>query len=567
MGRQSIEGFSYQGALEDFDTLTKLAQKRFVTVLPLGPNRSGLDVITNGLFVEGPADRVVEAGSTDSLVVLTGHDAYVGQVVRLKTTANTIRQKEVAIKEIVDANSFLLEGRLDADLTPGDTFDLLGGISQTFTSSGAPIQGPIQFTLDGVDVSVNEDTVTPANNRPLPVKLTDITGDINITAGDLNVQLSHTGASADSTQIGDGTEILQISTAGEALTQPGGNVAANAADAGNPVKVGGVYNAVLPTYDDGDRANLHTDVNGRLLVSDITISGTPGTFAEDAAHTDADVGYHMLTVRQDTLAASTSADGDYGSLKANNLGEAYVTDTSNLAQNTAINGKLVVFDADTGAGTENVLGSNLRISSGGGSIEAKGQQTMAQSIPVAIASDQSTLPISAASLPLPTGAATETTLAALAAEDFATETTLLLGARELTLAAMSAKLPAALGKQTAAASLSITLSSDEQLPTQAGRTAVGFARLDYSVTNVTTGAYEQIIASVPATANKMEIFDSSGQTLKIAFGAAAAEVDQFLVFPGGNGPIDINVPAATRISIQAVSALADAGEISINFYS
>lgn len=42
-----------------------------------------------------------------------------------------------------------------------------------------------------------------------------------------------------------------------------------------------------------------------------------------------------------------------------------------------------------------------------------GQTTMSASVPVVIASNQSTLPISAASLPLPTGAATEATLAKL----------------------------------------------------------------------------------------------------------------------------------------------------------
>lgn len=42
-----------------------------------------------------------------------------------------------------------------------------------------------------------------------------------------------------------------------------------------------------------------------------------------------------------------------------------------------------------------------------------GQKVMASSVPVVIASDQSTLPVSAASLPLPAGAATEATLAKL----------------------------------------------------------------------------------------------------------------------------------------------------------
>jgi len=44
---------------------------------------------------------------------------------------------------------------------------------------------------------------------------------------------------------------------------------------------------------------------------------------------------------------------------------------------------------------------------------ALGQTTMAASMPVVIASNQTAVPISAASLPLPTGAATETSVAAI----------------------------------------------------------------------------------------------------------------------------------------------------------
>jgi len=587
MGRQSIEGFSYQGALEDFDTLTKLARKRFVTVLPLGPNRSGLDVITNGLFVSGAANRVVEAGSTDSIVNLTAHGAAVGDVIRINTTANPITQREVAIKEIIDANSFLLEGRLDADLTAGDTFDIMRGVSQTFTSSGGIVTGPVQFTLDGTDVTVNEDTVTPANNRPLPVKLTNITGDINITAGDLNVQLDHTGATFDSVRVGDGTTLLAMSGAGEALTQPGGNVAANAADAGNPVKMGARYDAVLPTYDDADRTDLHSDVNGRLLVSSI-VTTLPGTFAEDAAHTDADFGMHLLSVRQDTLAASTSADNDYASLKSNALGEVYMKDSDMLTETQNMNAKLVQYDQDTGAGTENLVGFTLRISGNGGSIEAKGQQLMANSLPVVIASDQSTLPISASALPLPTGAATEATLALVEGKDFATETTLAAhtakfpvydldtgaGTEEvpgfnLRLAANGASILAQ-GQQVAASSIPVVPASDYVPLGSQGKGQRQFVRNDYSSTNVTTGAFVELTASLTQDMDEIEIFDSSGQTLEIATGAGGGEVPRFLVFPGGNGriPIDRTVfAAATRISIRAVSADAVAGEISINFYS
>lgn len=46
---------------------------------------------------------------------------------------------------------------------------------------------------------------------------------------------------------------------------------------------------------------------------------------EDTAHTTGDVGQYVLGVRQDTLAGSVDADGDYGSFKMNSLGELYTT--------------------------------------------------------------------------------------------------------------------------------------------------------------------------------------------------------------------------------------------------
>jgi hypothetical protein len=47
----------------------------------------------------------------------------------------------------------------------------------------------------------------------------------------------------------------------EWLTKPNGNVAAGAADSGNPIKTGGKYNSAAPTLDDGDRGDTQFDVN------------------------------------------------------------------------------------------------------------------------------------------------------------------------------------------------------------------------------------------------------------------------------------------------------------------
>ncbi len=60
--------------------------------------------------------------------------------------------------------------------------------------------------------------------------------------------------------------------------------------------------------------------------------------------------------------------------------------------------QFVPFDLDTGGATEYILGVGLRLSSSGGSVEAKAQTTMALSIPVAIASDQGALNVSAATV-------------------------------------------------------------------------------------------------------------------------------------------------------------------------
>jgi hypothetical protein len=52
---------------------------------------------------------------------------------------------------------------------------------------------------------------------------------------------------------------------------------------------------------------------------------------EDVAHVSGDVGTYVLAVRQDTLAASTSTDGDYASFKTSAAGALYV----NLAESSA----------------------------------------------------------------------------------------------------------------------------------------------------------------------------------------------------------------------------------------
>lgn len=85
------------------------------------------------------------------------------------------------------------------------------------------------------------------------------------------------------------------------------------------------------TDADGDYAPLQVNANGRLKVeADIT---TTNNFekAEDSASANGDIGAYILGVRQDTLASSTSTDGDYGSIKTNDRGAMWSVPVGTVA--------------------------------------------------------------------------------------------------------------------------------------------------------------------------------------------------------------------------------------------
>lgn len=102
--------------------------------------------------------------------------------------------------------------------------------------------------------------------------------------------------------------------------------------------------AVDATMKAGDGTDI-TQTGGALDVNIASGSVTvdfPNDYAEDSAHTTGDTGGFVLAVRQDTLAASTDADGDYAAFKVDSVGSLYTKDTDAAALLTTI-------DADTGS--------------------------------------------------------------------------------------------------------------------------------------------------------------------------------------------------------------------------
>jgi hypothetical protein len=161
-----------------------------------------------------------------------------------------------------------------------------------------------------------------------------------------------------------------------------GTVASGAADSGNPVKVGGVYRAASVTLADGQRSDLQLNVNGYAIVSvgnqvSVRQSGgwTVGAQCQDGAGnslTSATRGAQQALSVQIVDASGnqvTSFGGSGGT--ASNYGSAFpATGTSAGYSDGANMQGARVFDLDSGAGSQYVLGVGLRLSASGGSVEA-----------------------------------------------------------------------------------------------------------------------------------------------------------------------------------------------------
>lgn len=130
----------------------------------------------------------------------------------------------------------------------------------------------IKAKTDNIDVALS--------TRTKPADAQHVIVDSGVTTGLTDTQLRATPVpisgtvSSNATQTGTWT-VQPGNTAnttawkvdGSAVTQPvGGDTAAGGTDAGNPVKVGGIYNSTLPTLTNGQRGNLQIGTRGSLQV-------------------------------------------------------------------------------------------------------------------------------------------------------------------------------------------------------------------------------------------------------------------------------------------------------------
>lgn len=596
---------------------------QFCTVEPVSEKQFGLTVAAH-MFAYTATSDAVEANSTTYVINATAHAAIPGDVIKI--TSGALSGKEVRVASTT-TNTITLAETLSSALATGVTFDILRFKVPTINSDGTPTTGPLSYKLDGVTTQVTKDTITPANNRPLPVELVNASGVINVTAGDLNVQLSHLGANYDSTRIGDGTTLLGITGSGEAKVSVTSALPAGANNIGqvdvasSALPTGAATEATLsalnakfsslgqkamaasaPVVIASDQSAIPASQSGTWNINNIsgavslpTGAATEATLAAMSAKLPATLGQKAMAASLAVVVAS-----DQSAIPASQSGTWNINNISGTVS------------LPTGASTEATL-SALSAKFG-----ALGQALMAASAPVVIASDQSAIPASqsgtwninniSGTVSLPTGASTEATLSAFSAKfnslgqktmansapvvissdqsaipasqsgtwninNISGTVSLPTGAAtEATLSAASAKLPATLGQKTMANSMAVVIASDQSAVTVDNNLTVvdllDANILDTSTTNIpgSAGSPVTAVASLASAVKKIQIFDTTGAFVGVYTGAAASEVLLFTFGPGSNETTDVKISAGTRISFKRLDSTTavSSGIVSIN---
>lgn len=270
----------------------------------------------------------------------------------------------------------------------------------------------------------------------------------------------------------------------------------------------GAATAANQTTGNTSLAAIANALAGTLgIAGSVTVTNLPGTQAVSVASLPLPTGAATAALQgtgNTTLASILTALGSPlqagGSVSVSNFPATQAISAASLP-------------LPTGAATAaNQTSGNATLTAISGQLPATlGQKAMASSLPVTLASDQSALPITAASLPLPTGAATATAQAtgnaslanidadigalsdAAAAANGTGDYSLIAAAKRALLnwANLLSRIPAALGQTTMAGSWPVALASDH------GPLNVRTDNVLDSVTTTNSVTSAAVVVSVP----------------------------------------------------------------------
>lgn len=376
----------------------KYGDAQYKTIQGVGSSKLGVNTAQMYLYDITPAALPIVGADLDPddnkkiVVEITGHGAKKGDVLRIMSPA-ALAGWEYDIIEVIDADFLVVFDT--ASETPGDDIPqaaddikICRWVTAKADSEGAltTSSGPVQYVRNGATQTVVQDTVTPANNRPLPAgiyivkdgEIHPVTKDtgtpantlgipveivaasgtpINITAGDIQVQLTDLGVNFDAVRIGDGSGVyIKVESDGSINVVGIDDViaAVESIDAKTPALVGGK----VPV----DTGLVQALTDTQLRATPVPVSGT---------------------VTVDTSLLATSAKQDAQAVLVGPVNEtAPASDTAN----SGLNGRLQRIAQRI---TSLIALFPLSL----------GQKTMANSFAVTLASDQSAIPVTSTTTP------------------------------------------------------------------------------------------------------------------------------------------------------------------------
>jgi hypothetical protein len=180
-----------------------------------------------------------------------------------------------------------------------------GNVASGATDSGNPVKIGAKYnaTLPTYTDGQRAELAVNAKGSLITVQTSGVAGADAQGNGTLAAPIVSSGSTATMMGVGNylfnGTSWDRVRGDTTSGTYVGGAVASGAADSGNPVKVGGKYNAtVLPTFSDGQRTDFQTTIRGLLRVY---LHGTAATPAD---------------AQSNGLSAGINGEGDLGNTRA-----------------------------------------------------------------------------------------------------------------------------------------------------------------------------------------------------------------------------------------------------------
>ncbi len=517
----------------------KLGTSQFKTINQMGSSQFGTPMALKTLFDITPAAQAIVSVS-DILgdngrvefwnIEITGHTAIAGNVLRM--ISGTLVGWEFNIESVVDADNLYVLPTSNTRPIAAETAKIMGWVTNRSDSSGSQIvvvdPAPVAFELDGVSTNVAEDTAVAANNIPLPSKLFIQKDGVNVPVN------KDTGTSANN--VGIPVEIIAAS--GTPINITAGDINIQTTDLGpnfDSMRIGdgsGNYIGVTASAEARTRdANIVDFPN--VIAADGAVQPTKGVVmmghngAGNVSHVRIDgTSRLVVSVTNSVLptGASVEAKQDTGNTSLGSI------DTKLTSQATAAKQDLLLAELQLKADlteTQPVSIASIPLATGAAT-EAKQDtgNTSLSSIDTKLTSQATAANQTSTNTKLDT-IITNTTSLATAANQAADA--ILIGAVTETapasdtassglngrlqriaqrLTSLLALLPASLGQKTMANSLAVTLASDQSALNIATGTAAGTVS-SAQVTVGTSAVRATVAGTAPNAARKLLLIKPS----------------------------------------------------------